>query len=110
MTDWRLLDEINTLIIAGHETSAGTLNWAWYLLSRHPDVEARLLAEIDAFTGDKFGFRRVDGPRLHGLRAEETNICIHRSGYFSRRAIADDRLGELPSRRVLICLSRPTLL
>ena len=34
------LDEVTTLIIAGHETSAGTLNWAWYLLSQHPQADA----------------------------------------------------------------------
>ena len=46
MTDEEILDEIRTLIVAGHETSAGTLNWCWYLLSHHPEVEQRVLAEI----------------------------------------------------------------
>ncbi len=46
MTDVEIIDEVKTLIVAGHETSAGTLNWAWYLLARHPAVESRLLAEI----------------------------------------------------------------
>jgi enediyne biosynthesis protein E7 len=48
MTDKEIVDEITTLIIAGHETTASALNWIWYLLGEHPEVEARLHAEIDA--------------------------------------------------------------
>ena len=43
-----LIDEIMTLIVAGHETTASGLNWSWYLLSQHPEAEARLHAELDA--------------------------------------------------------------
>jgi cytochrome P450 len=48
MGERELIDEIMTLIVAGHETTASGLNWTWYLLSQHPQVEARLHAEIDA--------------------------------------------------------------
>jgi cytochrome P450 len=40
-------DEAITLLLAGHETTANALTWTWYLLSQHPEVEARLHAEID---------------------------------------------------------------
>ena len=43
-----LIDEVMTLIVAGHETTASGLNWSWYLLSQHPEAEARLHAELDA--------------------------------------------------------------
>jgi len=43
--DKDLLDELMTLIVAGFETSANTLNWVWYLVAGHPEVEARLLDE-----------------------------------------------------------------
>jgi cytochrome P450 len=46
MTDDQLRDEIITLFIAGHETSANSLTWTWYLLSQYPDVEARLVDEL----------------------------------------------------------------
>jgi cytochrome P450 len=46
-TDAELLDELMTLIVAGFETSANTLNWVWYLVARHPDVEAKLIAEAE---------------------------------------------------------------
>ena len=48
MSDRELIDEIMTLVVAGHETTASGLNWTWYLLSQNPEVEARLHAEIDA--------------------------------------------------------------
>jgi cytochrome P450 len=48
MGERELIDEVMTLIVAGHETTASGLNWTWYLLSQHPQVEARLHAEIDA--------------------------------------------------------------
>ncbi len=48
MTDKALIDEVMTLVVAGHETTASALNWTWYLLSRHPQVDARLAAEINA--------------------------------------------------------------
>ena len=48
MTDLQARDEAVTLFLAGHETTANTLNWAWWLLAQYPDVEARLHAELDA--------------------------------------------------------------
>ena len=51
MSDRELLDEIMTLIVAGHETTASSLNWFWYLLTQSPDVEARIHAEVDAADG-----------------------------------------------------------
>jgi len=42
-----LRNEAAVLFMAGHETTANTLAWCWYLLSQAPDVEARLHAELD---------------------------------------------------------------
>ena len=49
MSERQLIDEILTLVVAGHETTASGLNWTWYLLSQHPEAEARLHAELDAY-------------------------------------------------------------
>ena len=46
-TNAELLDELMTLIVAGFETSANTLNWVWYLVAKHPEVEAKLIAEAE---------------------------------------------------------------
>jgi cytochrome P450 len=51
MSDSQLRDEVITLLLASHETTANALAWTWYLLARHPRDEARLHAEIDAVLG-----------------------------------------------------------
>ena len=63
MSDQQLRDEMMTLFMAGHETTANTLAWAWVLLSRHPEVEARLHAELDRVLGDRLP-TLADLPRL----------------------------------------------
>jgi cytochrome P450 len=52
MSDLQLRDEAMTLLLAGHETTANALTWAWYLLSNAPHAEAAMHAEIDAL-GDR---------------------------------------------------------
>jgi cytochrome P450 len=53
MSDRQLRDEVVTLFMAGHETTANTLAWVWYLLSLHPEAEAKLHAELDEVLGDR---------------------------------------------------------
>src|SRR6204780_5162538 len=48
MSHRELIDEVMSIIVAGHETTAAVLNSVWYLLSQHPEVEAKLHAEVDA--------------------------------------------------------------
>ena len=48
MTDEEVRDEAMTLFLAGHETTAVALTWTWFLLSAHPDAEARLHGELAA--------------------------------------------------------------
>ncbi len=54
MTDQELRDELITLLLAGHETTATSVAWAVERLVRHPDKLARLVAEIDAGEGDDY--------------------------------------------------------
>lgn len=56
LSDEQVRDEAMTLFLAGHETTANALTWTWYLLARHPEVESRMHAEIDAVAdfGDPF--------------------------------------------------------
>jgi len=53
MTDKQLRDETITLFLAGHETTASTLSWTWWLLAQNPAAEAKLHAELDAVLGDR---------------------------------------------------------
>jgi cytochrome P450 len=48
MTDQQVRDEAMTIFLAGHETTSNAMTWTWYLLSEHPEVEAKLHEELDA--------------------------------------------------------------
>ncbi|MDQ3745356.1 MAG: cytochrome P450, partial [Acidobacteriota bacterium] len=53
MTDRQLRDEVMTLFLAGHETTALALTWAWYLLARNPEAEEKLHAELGEVLGGR---------------------------------------------------------
>jgi cytochrome P450 len=63
MTDRQLRDEVITLFLAGHETTALALAWTFYLLSEHPDADAALAAEAGEVLGDRVP-AVTDLPRL----------------------------------------------
>jgi cytochrome P450 len=54
MSDQELRDELMTLLVAGHKTTASSLAWAFERLSRHPEALARLEAEVQADDGDAY--------------------------------------------------------
>jgi cytochrome P450 len=53
MSDVQLRDECITLFTAGHETTANALTFTWYLLARHPEIEQRMVDEIQTVLGDR---------------------------------------------------------
>lgn len=53
MTDKQVRDEAVTLLLAGHETTANALNWLFWQVARHPEVESKLHAELDAVLGGR---------------------------------------------------------
>src|SRR5580765_2729937 len=53
MTDRQLRDETITLFLAGHETTANTLSWTWWLLAQHPEIEKKFHAELDGVLGGR---------------------------------------------------------
>ena len=63
MSEKQLRDELITLFLAGHETTAILLSWSLFLLARHPEVERRLVREIDEVLGDRLP-AAADLPRL----------------------------------------------
>jgi cytochrome P450 len=64
MSDNQLLDELNILLVAGHETSANALAWAFSLLAHHPAVQHKLRAEIDEQLPNGQQVEFADLPRL----------------------------------------------
>jgi cytochrome P450 len=53
MSNQQLRDELMTIFLAGHETTANAMSWTWWLLARHPEVEARLHRELDDVLGQR---------------------------------------------------------
>ena len=53
MTDAQLRDEVMTLFLAGHETTALALSWAWYLLATNPQAEQKFHEEVDRVLGGR---------------------------------------------------------
>ena len=95
MNDKQLRDEVMTLLLAGHETTANALTWMWYLLSQHPDSEARLHAELDKVLSGNLP--TVDDlPNLHytHMVVEETLRLYPPVFGFGRKAIGEDVLGD----------------
>ena len=88
-----LIEEILTLIVAGHETTATTLNWTWYLIFQHPEVEQKLSNELPTLTPfSEFG----ELPRfLYTRQVIDEAMRLYPAGWLlTRRALRDDRLGE----------------
>jgi len=95
-SDEELLDELVTLIVAGYETSAGTLNWAWFLLAQHSDAESELHAEAARLMPRGTG---IDQGTLTGMTwcqqiLEETLRLYPPVWLFTRRAIKADDLTD----------------
>jgi cytochrome P450 len=94
MTDVEVRDETMTLFLAGHETTANALSWTFHLLSRHPDVYARLRAEVDgALEGRTPTFEDV--PRLpYAMRVIKEAMRLYPPAYIiGRQATRDVDIG-----------------
>jgi len=94
MTEREITDEILTLVVAGHETTASALNWTWWLLSQHPDNERRLHEEQD-MAGDLGLARYADLDRLpFTQQVLHESLRLYPPGWLlTRRTIGPDRLG-----------------
>ena len=70
LSDKQLRDDLMTMLIAGHETTAAVLTWTLFSLLTHPAALASALAEVDAVLGD-----RTPGPPRPGQPAH-THLCM----------------------------------
>jgi len=94
--DKELVDEIITLIVAGYETSAGTLNWAWYLIANDPNIEKRIHTESKPIFSEEsnLNYESVISMQYTQQVLEETLRLYPPVWLFSRKSIDDDNLGE----------------
>jgi cytochrome P450 len=96
MSDRQLHDEILTIFLAGHETTATALGWTWYLLAMHPEAEARLHAEIDQVLGDRLpSFSDLAELRWTRMVIEEAMRLYPPAHTVVRNAIGEDRIGDV---------------
>jgi cytochrome P450 len=106
MNDAQIRDEVMTIFIAGHETTALALTWAWYLLSQHPDVEQRLHEEVDAVT--------ADDPLEEFAKLSVTTAVVKEAlrlyppaWVLGRKAIRDTMIGGYPIARGSVVFASP---
>ena len=95
MTDRQLHDEIMTLFLAGHETTANALSWTWLLLGQHPEIEEELVAELQRVLAGRAP-AASDLPRLTytDMVLREAMRLYPPVWVIGRRALAPFRLGE----------------
>lgn len=88
MSDRQVRDEVMTLVLAGHETTANALTWAWFLLGRDARVARRLHAEVDAIQGDA-SIRSLPAlPWTHAVVAE--TLRLYPPAWTIGRRLTDD--------------------
>lgn len=95
MTDRQLHDEIMTLFLAGHETTANALSWTWLLLGQHPEVEEKLDEELRRVLAGRAP-TASDLPRLTytDMVLREAMRLYPPVWVIGRRALAPFRMGE----------------
>ncbi|MFC4041412.1 cytochrome P450 [Dactylosporangium siamense] len=90
----RLRDELVTLLLAGHETTASTLSWTLYLIDRHPEVRERLRAEAREVLGDRLPvYEDLTRLRYTSMVLEEVMRLYPPVWLLPRKALADDVVG-----------------
>ena len=97
LNDRQIRDEVGTFLGAGHETTAVTLAWVWYLLSKHPHVERQVHAEVEAVLGGRTPTVE-DIPRLSYTRLviQETLRLYPPAWGMSRGIAGDDTIDGYP--------------
>ncbi len=105
MTNEQLRDEAMTIFLAGHETTANALTWTWYLLSQHPEIEARFHSEVDEILKGATATAE-DYPRLRYTEMvfAEAMRLYPPAWIIGRRALGDYQINgyKIPARSILL--------
>ncbi|GJM41543.1 MAG: cytochrome P450 [Ardenticatenaceae bacterium] len=94
MSDQQIRDEVMSLLIAGHETTANTLGWLWYLLAQYPAVVEKVEAELEGVLNGRFP-TVADFPQLvYCDKVIKEGMRLYPSAWsISRHALVDDEIG-----------------
>ena len=97
MSDKQLIDEVLTLVVAGHETTATALTWTWYLLGRHPQVQEELGASARALpAGRVLSFDEIEAWTCGQQVAKEALRLCPPGWVMTRRTLEPDVLCGVP--------------
>jgi cytochrome P450 len=107
MTDDQLRDEVMTIFLAGHETTANSMSWTLLLLSEHPDVRRRLQAELDEVLGGRLPtFEDLSSLPYTNCVVQEAMRLYPPAWSIGRRAEEDDVIdGYVIHKNALMILS-----
>jgi cytochrome P450 len=95
MSEAQLVWEVKTMVVGGHETTASVLNWIWYLLSRHPDVQAKLLDELQRLPWDGAPSMEMLPHYVYTRQVIDEALRLYPAVWLmNRRAVQDDYLGD----------------
>ena len=94
MSDRQVIDELLTVFLAGHETTALAMSWTWYLLNENPKVKAKVAAEIERVTGGE-PVTPAHIPELTYVAqvAQEVLRLYPPVGFYPRQSLVDQKLG-----------------
>ncbi|KAI8556097.1 hypothetical protein RHMOL_Rhmol05G0225500 [Rhododendron molle] len=96
----QLRDDLMTMLIAGHETSAAVLTWTFFLLSMEPSVMSKLQNEVDSVLGDRFPTIEDTKKLKYTTRVINESLRLYpQPPVLIRRSLEDDMLGKYPIRR-----------
>ncbi|HVN63092.1 MAG TPA: cytochrome P450 [Candidatus Binataceae bacterium] len=105
MSDQQLRDEILTLILAGHETTATALSWTFHLLTQHSDVREKLEAELNTVLGGKPpSFADLRNLSYTGMVIDETMRLYPSVWAIGRSPLEDDEVNgfRLPKKSMIL--------
>lgn len=95
MPDDLLKDELMTVFLAGHETTASALTWTFYLISQHPEVYKKLKNEVDTIVG------KEEMTFAHFQQLKYTKACLNEAmrlyppvWIIGRKATEDNMVGD----------------
>jgi cytochrome P450 len=104
MPDRQVRDEVMSLLVAGHETTANTLSWTWYLLTQNPAAVEQLEAELDRVLGGRAPALEDFPQLIYTDQVIQEAMRLYPSAWsISRRALDDDEIGGyfIPARAIV---------
>lgn len=97
MSDQQARDEVVTLFFAGHETTAATMTWAFYLLSQHPDVEERVREELKSVLDGRVPSYADLSKLTYTQQVIQEALRLYPAAYlFAREALTADQIDGYP--------------